>query len=224
MSFASVIKALAKSGAKTLIAGLSSGGMVGAITGKVLARTLNIDEDDEELNEKIIAASNTKEGQQLIRQAEIELSKRKTELFTDLELKKLEAKIAIQQSEDRLDEVVFSESQKSYRTELAHKDPRVYLIRPWLVKIFAYMVMFIMSTMGISMIVDFWIEGRLVLNCNTDACFEYLSNRKPYYTRVAQAWNEITILKMLGGAVVTWFGSRGVEKAISNYRGQSKTI
>ena len=155
-SIKDVIKALAKSGAKTVIAGLSAGGVVGRITGKILARTLDIDEDDEELNEKIIAASNTEAGREKIRLAELEIDGRKAELFTELEIKKLEAKVIIQESSDDLDKTIFSESQKSYRTELAHNDPRVYLTRPWIAKSFFWMVVFIVGSVAISMALDWW--------------------------------------------------------------------
>ena len=223
MSFKKVIGALAKTGAKTVIAGLSAGGVVGKITGKILARALDIDEDDPELNEKIIAATNTKEGRERIEKANIELEQRKAELFTELEIKKLEAKVIIQESSDDLDKVIFSESQQTARAELAHNDPRVYLTRPWIAKSFFWMVVFIVGSVAVSMMLDWWEVHGLLGDCKTEACFDYVRDRKPYHQTVAAAWNEITILKALGIAVVTWFGSRGVEKAVSNYRGNTIT-
>ena len=224
MSFSKVLKALATAGAKTVIAGLSAGGTVGKITGKILASALGIDEDDHELNEKIIEASRTKEGQERIRNAELELAGRKAQLFTELELKKLEAQVLLQESSDDLDEVIFTESQKSYRTELGHKDPRVYLIRPWLVKAFFWLVVFMVATVAMGIVAD-WVERyKILVDCETEACFDYLLEKEPYYKDVARAWNEMTVLKSLAIAVVTWFGSRGVEKGISNFRGLSSTV
>lgn len=229
MSLGKVLKALAKTGATTLIAGLSQAGPVGAITAGVLAGVLGIDKADPELNEKIIAASETKAGRAKILEANLQLEQRKAELFTDVQLAQIDAatealRITMEAASDIIsaelesDNVAITQTNLSYRKELESKYPRIATTRPDLARYFFRLIVFICGTVFFAFVLDALEVFFIVAQCQSEACYNYYAAKPTFVAQLSGAWNALTILKLMGGAVVTWFGSRGVEKSIERFK------
>lgn len=204
------LKPLLKIGAKTVVAGLSTGGgPIGAIVGSVLADKLNIDRNDPKFKEKVAKAALTEEGRRKIMLAELELQSKKATLFNTLELKQLEVV-----------ERNFAQVQKTARTELLTKDKYISHTRPFIVRqLFKLAALMVFSMIG-ALVADLITDSILMNEClalkteeDLKICLAFIDTRESYSTKISTMYEENWLwLSPLFGIFVAYFTGRTYEK------------
>lgn len=207
------LKPLFKMGATTIAAGLNGGlaGPMGRIVGSVLARNLGIDQTDPGFEKKVARYAQTSEGRERILLAEKELQARKNELFSQLEVKELEASVRY-----------FTEAQQSYRVELKTGDKYITRTRPMIVRrLFMLAVVMVLSLIG-AVIMDGSMDDQLLTQCfalektqpeNFKECLKFIEDREPYAKQITNAYSENwQWLSLLFSILGLYFGGRSFER------------